>query len=210
MLRFAKHPDVAFIVPSATCAWPRSSRKSQDASAPASTPKPIAVRSPWRIRVTTRWWPFRSLSPGVPLITWASSLRPTFELPPWLRSESRTVYASRVRFVDGLNRAGAPEIVSGELHRRVRGANSDHWTPNRQCRDLECLGLSCLEPVLREQRRVGNRRPHGDCGRGLHGCQPTLIRRAQGISNSCNRCAPGRAGIELRALSIRLQDGVRG
>ena len=56
---------------------PRSSRKSQDASAPASTPKPIAVSqaicSPWRIRVTTRWWPFRSLSPGVPLITWASS-----------------------------------------------------------------------------------------------------------------------------------------
>ena len=64
------------IAPSATCAWPRSSRKSQDASAPASTPKPIAesqaICSPWRTRVTTRWWPFRSLSPGVPLITWAS------------------------------------------------------------------------------------------------------------------------------------------
>ena len=32
-----------------------------------------AICSPWRIRVTTRWWPFRSLSPGVPLITWVSS-----------------------------------------------------------------------------------------------------------------------------------------
>ena len=67
------------IVPSATCAWPRSSRKSQDASAPASTPKPIAasqaICSPWRIRATTRWWPFRSLSPDVPLITWVSSCR---------------------------------------------------------------------------------------------------------------------------------------
>ena len=65
------------IVPSATCAWPRSSRKSQDASAPESTPKPIAasqaICSPWRIRATTRWWPFRSLWPDVPLITWVSS-----------------------------------------------------------------------------------------------------------------------------------------
>ena len=82
VLRFAKHPmsPSPTIAPSATCAWPRSSRKSRGASAPASTPKPIAesqaICSPWPTRVTTRWWPFRSLSPGVPLIIWVSSYEP--------------------------------------------------------------------------------------------------------------------------------------
>ena len=91
VLRFAKHPDVAFTNNRAERDL-RMSKVKQNvsgASAPASTPKPIAasqaICSPWRTRVTTRWWPFRSLSPGVPLIIWVSSY---FEISP---RESRTV-----------------------------------------------------------------------------------------------------------------------
>ena len=36
----------------------------------------------WRTRVTTRWWPFRSLSPGVPLIMWVSSYHSTSSTTP--------------------------------------------------------------------------------------------------------------------------------
>ena len=81
VLRFAKHPDVAFTNNRAERDL-RMSKVKQNvsgASAPASTPKPIAasqaICSPWQTRVTTRWWPFRSLSPGVPLIIWVSSYR---------------------------------------------------------------------------------------------------------------------------------------
>ena len=67
VLRFAKHPDVAFTNNRAERDLRMAKvRKSRGASAPASTPKPIAesqaICSPWPT-VTTRWWPFRSLSP---------------------------------------------------------------------------------------------------------------------------------------------------
>ena len=54
------------IAPSATCAWPRTeSLRFRTRYAEAYCRQ--AICSPWRTRV--RWWPFRSLSPGVPLIT---------------------------------------------------------------------------------------------------------------------------------------------
>ena len=79
VLRFAKHPDVAFTNNRAERDL-RMAKVKQKVSGCFRTRKYAeaycriqAICSPWRIRATTRWWPFRSLSPGVPLITWVSS-----------------------------------------------------------------------------------------------------------------------------------------
>ena len=158
VLRFAKHPDVAFTnnraerdLRMSKVKRQASSRKSPDASAPASTPKPIAesqaICSPWPIRVTTRWWPSRSLSPAVPLKICPSSYYP--------------------RFYAAANRTGDPGfrlVVASHLNRdgqsehAVAGPTGRETTRGPSSRDQRQTSTSLLG--TRRQRGASSTQGH--------------------------------------------------